>query len=132
MACLMKKVLIVEDHPDMRELLSWQIKLMGLEPITAMSAKEGVDKAIAEKPDLILMDVMLPGMDGREAVRILRAAPATKNVPIIAATALFRSMDLQSCLDAGCNGYIVKPFTFQELQVKLREFIPHSNGALPS
>jgi len=128
----MKKVLIVEDHPDMRELLSWQIKLMGLEPLTAMSAKEGVDKAIAEKPDLILMDVMLPGMDGREAVRILRAAPATKNVPIIAATALFRSTDLQSCLDAGCNGYIVKPFTFQELQVKLREFIPHSNGALPS
>jgi len=128
----MKKILIVEDHPDMRELLSWQIRLMGLEPVTAMSAKEGVDKAIAEKPVLILMDVMLPGMDGREAVRMLRAAPATKDVPIIAATALFRSTDLQSCLDAGCNGYIVKPFTFQELQVKLREFIPHSNGAIPS
>jgi len=128
----MKKILIVEDHPDMRELLSWQIRLMGLEPVTAMSAQEGVDKAIAEKPVLILMDVMLPGMDGREGVRMLRAAPATKDVPIIAATALFRSTDLQSCLDAGCNGYIVKPFTFQELQVKLREYIPHSNGALSS
>ena len=128
----MKKILVVEDHADMRELLAWQIELMGYVPITARLAKEGIEKAVAEQPDLILMDVMMPEMDGREAVRELRARPETKDIPILAATALFRTTDLKSCLDAGCNGYIIKPFTFQELQVKLREFIPPGNGALPS
>jgi CheY-like chemotaxis protein len=68
-------------------------------------------------------------MDGCQAARLLRARPETQCIPILATTALFRDADLKNCLEAGCNGYIVKPFTFQELQVKLREFIPHSNGA---
>jgi CheY-like chemotaxis protein len=126
----MKKILVVEDHADMRELLAWQIELMGYVPITARLAKEGIEKAVAEQPDLILMDVMMPEMDGREAVRELRARPETKDIPILAATALFRTTDLKSCFDAGCNGTIVKPFTFQELQVKLREFISPGDGAL--
>jgi two-component system cell cycle response regulator DivK len=128
----MKKVLIVEDHADMRELLTWQIELMGFVPIAARHGKEGVEKAIAEKPQLILLDIMMPGMDGWEAARVLRANPETKDIPILAATALFRDSDLKSCLAAGCNGYIVKPFTFQELQGKVREFIPPSNGSLSS
>jgi len=128
----MKKVLIVEDHADMRELLSWQLELMGFVPITAKHGKEGVEKALSEKPHLVLMDIMMPGMDGRETARALRANPETKDIPILAATALFRDSDLKSCLAAGCNGYIVKPFTFQELQAKLRELIPQSNGSLPS
>ncbi len=128
----MKKILIVEDHADMRELLSWQVELMGFVPITAKHGKEGVEKALSEKPHLVLMDIMMPGMDGRETARALRANPETKDIPIVAATALFRDSDLKSCLQAGCNGYIVKPFTFQELQAKLREFIPQSNGSLPS
>jgi CheY-like chemotaxis protein len=128
----MKKVLIVEDHADMRELLTWQIELMGFVPIAARHGKEGVEKAIAEKPQLILLDIMMPGMDGWEAARVLRANPETKDIPILAATALFRDSDLKSCLEAGCNGYIVKPFTFQELQGKVREFIPPVNGSLSS
>ena len=128
----MKKILVVEDHADMRELLAWQIELMGFAPITAKLAQEGIDKAVAEHPDLILMDVMMPGMDGREAIRELRARPETRDIPILAATALFRTTDLKSCLDAGCNGYITKPFTFQELQAKLREFFSRDGGALPS
>jgi two-component system cell cycle response regulator DivK len=129
---LMKKILIVEDHADMRELLTWQIELMGFMPIPAQHGKEGVEKAVAEQPDLILLDIMMPGMDGWEAARTLRANPETKDIPILAATALFRDSDLKSCLDAGCNGYIVKPFTFQELQGKVREFIASSNSAPPS
>ena len=128
----MKKILIVEDHADMRELLTWQIELMGFMPIPAKHGKEGVEKAVAEQPDLILLDIMMPGMDGWEAARTLRANPETKDIPILAATALFRDSDLKSCLDAGCNGYIVKPFTFQELQGKVREFIASGNSALPS
>jgi CheY-like chemotaxis protein len=128
----MKKVLIVEDHADMRELLSWQIELMGFLPITARHGKEGVEKALSEKPHLVLMDIMMPGMDGRETARALRENPETKNIPILAATALFRDSDLKSCLEAGCNAYIVKPFTFQELRAKLRELIPQTDGTLPS
>ncbi|MGH7783996.1 MAG: response regulator [Candidatus Binatia bacterium] len=127
----MKKVLIVEDHADMRELLTWQIELMGFVPISAKNGKEGLEKAIAERPELILMDIMMPGMDGWEAARTLRANPETKDIPILAATALFRDSDLKSCMDAGCNSYIVKPFTFQELQTKIRELIPMTNCALP-
>lgn len=129
---LMKKILIVEDHADMRELLTWQIELMGFLPIPAKHGKEGVEKAVAEQPNLILLDIMMPGMDGWEAARTLRANPETRDIPILAATALFRDSDLKSCLDAGCNGYIVKPFTFQELQGKVREFIASENSALPS
>ncbi len=128
----MKKILIVEDHADMRELLTWQIELMGFMPIPAKHGKEGVEKAVAEQPNLILLDIMMPGMDGWEAARTLRANPETKDIPILAATALFRDSDLKSCLDAGCNGYIVKPFTFQELQGKVREFIASGNSASAS
>ena len=128
----MRKVLIVEDHPDMRELLSWQVELMGFMPILAKHGKEGLEKAISEKPELILIDIMMPGMDGWEAVRALRARPETKDIPILAATALFRDSDLRTCMEAGCNSYIVKPFTFLELQSKIRELLPEFNGAVPS
>ena len=120
----MEKVLIIEDHPDMRELLTWQIELMGYLPIAARRGKDGVEKAISEKPKLIIMDIMMPGMDGWQATREIRANAETKNIPILAATALFRDADLKSCIDAGCDGYIVKAFTFQELQGKVRELIP--------
>jgi CheY-like chemotaxis protein len=125
----MKKVLIVEDHPDMRELLGWQLELMGFKAISARHGKEGLEKAIAEKPELILMDIMLPGMDGWETARTLRTIPETKEIPILAATALFRDSDLKNCMEAGCNSYIVKPFTFQELQEKLKEFFPLPDGS---
>ncbi len=120
----MNKVLVVEDHPDMRELLVWQMELMGFSAIPAKHGQEGVEKAVEEKPMLILMDIMMPGMDGREATRILRSNPITQDIPILAATALFREPDLKSCIEAGCNDYIVKPFTFQELRGKIQEYVP--------
>jgi len=127
----MKKVLIVEDHADMRELLTWQIELMGFKPIAAGRGREGIELAISEKPDLILMDIMMPGMDGWEAARQIRAHPETRNIPILAATALFRDSDLKTCIEAGCSGYIVKPFTFEELQGKVRELIPSASTTFP-
>jgi DNA-binding response OmpR family regulator len=119
----MKKVLIVEDHPDMRKPLSIELEVMGFEPITAGGAKEGIEKAISEKPNLVLLDIFMPDMDGRDAARILRASPETKDIPIVAETALFSRRDLTSCLNAGCNDYLVKPFTFKDLEAKLRAFI---------
>ena len=120
----MEKVLVVEDHPDMLELLTTELSFMGYQAIPARNGREGVEKALQEKPDLILMDIMLPGMDGREATRVLRANPETRNIPILAETALFRESDLKICIEAGCNDYLVKPFTYQELQEKIKEFMP--------
>ncbi len=126
----MRKVLIVEDHPDMLEVLTWQMEMMGYSVITAKQGKEAVAKAIEEKPQLILMDIMMPGMDGREATRMIRANAETQNIPILAATVLFRESDMNSCLEAGCNGFILKPFTFQELKGKIHEFLPELHLAL--
>jgi CheY-like chemotaxis protein len=120
----MKKILIIEDHADMRELLTWQIELMGFAAVTARQGREGLQKAQSENPILIILDIMMPGRDGWEAARELKASPATKDIPILAATALFRDADLQNCMASGCSGYIVKPFTFQELQGKVQELIP--------
>ncbi len=70
------------------------------------------------------MDIMMPGMDGLEATRLIRANPETKDIPILAITCLFRESELRGCIEAGCDDYLVKPFTFQELQEKIQDFIP--------
>ncbi len=120
----MKKALLVEDHTDLLEMLSWQMELMGFSVITANNGKEGVKKAMEEVPHLILMDIMMPGLDGLEATRMIRANPETKDTLIVAITALYKESELKSCIEAGCNDYIVKPFTPQELQEKIQDFIP--------
>ena len=119
----MRRVLVIEDKPDIRYILQAIIQQMGFATITPDNGKDGVQIAIAEKPDLILMDVMMPKMDGREATRILRAHPETREIPIVTTTALSRGADLQSCIDAGCNDYIVKPFTVDKLLQKIKVFI---------
>ncbi len=120
----MKKALLVEDHPDLLEILTWQMEAMGFSVIAANNGKEGVKKAIEENPHLILMDIMMPGMDGREATRIIRSNSETQDIPILAATVLSKESDLKSCIEAGCSDYIVKPFTTQELRDKIQDFIP--------
>ena len=124
------KVLIVEDHPDMRDLLRRLVEGIGYVPVLASGGEEGLEKAIAEKPDLILLDMMMPLMDGREVARRVRATPETKEIPILATTALFRSDDLQACLEAGRNAYIVKPFGVRDLQAKIRELLA-ATGSKP-
>ena len=119
----MKKVLVVEDNADMRKLLRLELELMGFDPITAVGGKEGIEKVISEKPDLVLLDILMPDMDGRDAARALRGNPETKNIPIVAETALSSQRDLNSCLRAGCDDYLVKPFSYNELENKLHAFI---------
>jgi two-component system, cell cycle response regulator DivK len=117
------KVLIVEDHPDMRDLLGCIVEGMGYVPVKVSGGEDGLNKAIAEKPNLILLDMRMPVMDGLEVARRLRANPETKEIPILATTALFRSDDLNACLEAGCNAYLVKPFGVRDLQRKIRELL---------
>ena len=125
-----KKALLVEDHVDLLEILTWQMEKMGFSVISARRGKEGIEKAFREKPHLILMDIMMPGMDGREATRRIRSNPETKDIPILAATVLYRESDLRSCLEAGCSDYIVKPFTPQDLREKIMEYFPTSNTTI--
>jgi CheY-like chemotaxis protein len=76
------------------------------------------------------MDILMPGMDGREATSIIRSNPETHYIPILAATALSRESDLRSCIEAGCNDCLVKPFTMEQLQGKVQEFIPSSSPTI--
>jgi two-component system, cell cycle response regulator DivK len=119
----MTKILLVEDHPELRHVLGLQLERMGFIAITAENGKEGVETAVAEKPDLILMNSIMPEMDGWEATRILRLNPQTKDIPILAATAMFRPADLKAWLEVGCNDYIIKPFTLDELSRKIAALI---------
>lgn len=119
----MKKILIVEDHPGMREALRRQIQSWGFAAITARNGKEGVATALKEKADLIMIDLMMPEMDGLQMTEILRSNPETKEVPIIAVTAAFRRQDRQTCMGVGCNDYIVKPFKLEELQKKINALV---------
>ncbi len=119
----MIKALIIEDHPDILDVLSRHLKRLGFAVVSADYGMGGVEKAIEEKPYLILMDIMMPVMDGLEATRLIRANPETKDIPILAITCLFRESELRGCIEAGCNDYLVKPFTFQELREKIQGFI---------
>jgi two-component system, cell cycle response regulator DivK len=117
------KILIVEDDSGYAGSIGPESIIAGYLPVLASDGKAGVEKANADKPDLILMDMMMPVMDGSEAARALRASRETKDIPILATTALVRSEDLKSCLDTGCNGYIVKPFNGVDLQRKIRDLL---------
>jgi CheY-like chemotaxis protein len=120
----MKKILVIEDHPDSLDVLSWQLEMLGFTVVSANNGREGVDKAIKEKPDLILMDMKMPGLDGREAARMIRNNPVTKDILIMATTVFYKGSDLRSCMEAGCTDYILKPFTFEELREKIQEYFP--------
>jgi two-component system cell cycle response regulator DivK len=115
----MAKVLIIEDNDDNRGILRHQLEHLGYEVVEASTSVEGLEQAKRESPDFVIVDVMLGGADGREVAREIRAEPGTKNVPILAATVLFQREDVQSCLEAGCNDVLSKPFTLQQLKAKL-------------
>ncbi len=120
-------VLVVEDHPDSREILTHLLEFMGFTVIGAEHGGEGVEKALKEKPNLILMDILMPNMDGKEATRVIRSNPETQDIPIVATTVLYREPEIKSCIDAGCNDCLIKPFTLEQLQGKIQEFFPTSS-----
>jgi two-component system, cell cycle response regulator DivK len=117
------KILVIEDNANMRTLLRLVLERSYYVPLLARHGKEGLDKAITDKPKLILMDIRMPVMDGWEAVKALRANPDTKNIPILATTALSLPHELKACLEAGCNAYIVKPFSLLDLESKIGELL---------
>lgn len=119
-----KKILVVEDEPDIAESLDARLGLADYEVVIAHDGQEGVTKARAEKPDLILLDVMLPKIDGFEVCRILRSESATKNTPVIMLTALQSLGDVDKAFEVGATAYISKPFTNERLLAKVKKLLP--------
>jgi CheY-like chemotaxis protein len=118
----MFKILIIEDNDDNRDILKHQLAYLGYEVVEAANGLEGLQQVESEKPDLVIVDIMMPELDGREVARRLRASSKTKELPILAATVLFHTEDIHSCLMAGCNDVLTKPFTLQQLKEKLDKF----------
>jgi two-component system cell cycle response regulator DivK len=118
------RILVVEDHAENRRIVRDLLTAAGFEMLEATTGEEGVAMAGRERPDLILMDIQLPGLDGYETTRRIRANPALRAIPIIAVTSYALSGDDQKALAAGCNAYVTKPFSPRALLAKIREFLP--------
>ena len=109
-----ERILLVEDNPVNRRLAEFLLRANGFAVIEARTGEEALHKARGEQPDLIVMDLQLPGMDGFTATRQLKADAATRHIPVIAMTAYAMSGDRERALEAGCDGYITKPIDTRE------------------
>ena len=119
----MPKVLLVEDNEESRDGLSRHLRRKGYEVLLAVDGRQGVDVARAEAPDLILMDMSLPVLDGWEATRQLKAGPETRGIPVIALTAHAMAGDREKALEAGCDDYDTKPVELNRLLGKMESLL---------
>jgi two-component system cell cycle response regulator DivK len=119
-----KRILVVEDQEDNRRILRDLLTSVGYEVVEAVSGEDGVRMAETHAPDLILMDIQLPGLDGYEATRRIKANAVLRQSPIIAVTSYALSGDDATAFEAGCDAYVSKPFSPRSLLAKIREFLP--------
>jgi two-component system, cell cycle response regulator DivK len=119
-----RRILVIEDHDENRRILRDLLTSGGFEIIEAVTGLDGVRMAEKERPDLILMDIQLPGIDGYEATRRIKANPALHQIPIIAVTSYALSGDDAQALEAGCDAYVAKPFSPRALLAKVRQYLP--------
>jgi CheY-like chemotaxis protein len=125
----MARILLVEDNEMNRDMLSRRLERKGHEILIAVDGEQGVALACSELPDLILMDMSLPILDGWEATRRLKAIPETQTIPVIALTAHAMAGDRDKCIAAGCNDYDTKPVEFPRLLEKIQALLPREVGA---
>jgi two-component system, cell cycle response regulator DivK len=125
----MPKLLVVEDNEDSREGLFRYLKRTGFDVLTAADGQQAVGVAHLESPDLILMDMSLPVLDGWEATRRLKADPATRRIPVIALTAHAMAGDREKALEAGCDEYETKPVEFPRLLEKVQALLGRPGGS---
>ncbi len=118
------RILLVEDNEMNLDMLSRRLRRKKFEVLVAEDGQAGIEVATAEQPDLVLMDMSLPVLDGWEATRRLKADPATRDIPVIALTAHAMSEDRQKALAAGCDDYDTKPVEFKRLLRKIAAFCP--------
>jgi CheY-like chemotaxis protein len=124
----MSKILVVEDNEMNRDMLSRRLQRRGYEVIMALDGSEGIEMATAQNPDLILMDMSLPVIDGWEATRRLKSAPGTGSIPIIALTAHAMAGDREKAMEAGCDDYDSKPIELPRLLSKIEAILQKKNS----
>jgi CheY-like chemotaxis protein len=119
----MAKILLVEDNEMNRDMLSRRLARKGYEVVIAVDGQQGIEMARSETPDLILMDMSLPVVDGWEATRQLKSAPETQSIPVIALTAHAMAGDREKAVAAGCNDYDIKPIELPRLLEKIEALL---------
>ena len=119
----MKRILVVEDNEDNLYLIRFILEENGYEVIEARDGAEGVELAVNKKPDLILMDIQLPDIDGMEVTRRIRASEADSDIPIIALTSYAMVGDRDKALAAGCTGYIEKPINTETVMAEIKKYL---------
>ena len=128
----MAKILLVEDHQEIWDFLSRRLKRRGYEVSVAEDGQAGLDQARSEKPDLVLLDMNLPVMDGWTVAETLKAEAETKGIPIIALTAHAMSGDREKAVNAGCDDYHAKPVDFSQLLNQIEAALGTRAGASPA
>ena len=121
-----KRILVIEDHEDNRAILRDLLTAAGFGVIEAVNGAEGIATAEAERPDLILMDIQMPVMDGYDATRRLKANSITASIPVVAVTSYALSDDEAKARAAGCDGYVTKPFSPRQMLSVIRGFLEKS------
>jgi CheY-like chemotaxis protein len=124
------KILFVEDHPDLLRFACLGLGHLGYEVMTATDGEEAVKMTAALRPDLIVMDIMLPKMDGLQATAEIRQNPETLYVPILVATGMGSAEERNRALASGCNGFVSKPYSFAELGNAIREVVKYHGEPL--
>lgn len=118
-----KRILIVEDQEDNRQIMQDLLESAGYEVVIAVNGREGVDKATTDRPDLVLMDIQLPGLDGYAAARLIKDSEGLGGTPIIAVTSYALGDDRIKALEAGCDDYVAKPISPRDLLAKVRAYL---------
>jgi len=119
-----QQILVVEDHEDNRQILRDLLSAAGYEMVEAHDGEQALVRVAQAKPDLILMDIQLPGIDGYEVTRRIKADPMLAAIPIIAVTSYALTGDDEKARAAGCDDYVAKPFSPRQLLAKIREYLP--------
>ena len=120
----MATILVIEDHEENRRILRDLLASARYEMLEAMTGEDGLRMAEAHRPNVILMDIQLPDLDGFEVTRRIKADPALHHIPIIAVTSYAMSGDDAKAFEAGCDGYVAKPYDPMALLAKIREYVP--------
>lgn len=116
-------ILLVEDNPATVDVIQKELEFLGYQSMVAKDGNEAVEMAVAHMPDLILMDISLPKMDGLQAASVIRSHPKVNGIPILAATARALPGDREKCLQAGCDDYLAKPFTHRQLGAAIERLL---------
>ncbi|MCF7874919.1 MAG: response regulator [Candidatus Omnitrophica bacterium] len=118
-----KKILVADDEPDFVELISMRLEVNGFEVVAAKDGQEAIDKTKKENPDLLILDLMMPKLDGFEVCRMLKFDDNFRNLPIIVLSALDQQQDREKAIKAGADEYFIKPFDLSLLLTKIRDLI---------